>query len=355
MTVDPANHPILDYLDEVRAALAANDAAALNSLAESYLQALEALQAEIESFAMVAGAGGINAQEALALEAYRTLLDGVREQMNIFAQEMADIIDASTLASIEQAILDGQQMIQLSLPLLDAAVIEGMFTRLVPEQVISLFGFLGPDSPLMAHFRMAWGEGVADLISQQMLTGFIMGMNPREIAALLESILGIPLNWGLTNVRTANLWAYRAASQANYLANSGIVKGWIWVAELSSERTCLSCINQHGSFHPITEFLNDHHNGRCSPAPVTKTYAELGFDIPGDSSFALARGEVWFNNLSPRLQEKMMGPAMYSAWLDGAFDFSQLSTPYVSDTYGLMLRESSLIGMIGERARMYYG
>ena len=63
-----------------------------------------------------------------------------------------------------------------------------------------------------------------------------------------------------------------------------MLDGWVWHAEItgpSRTRTCPSCWAKHGTLHPMSEpGPIDHHQGRCSRTPKTKSWADLGFDIP---------------------------------------------------------------------------
>jgi len=195
---------------------------------------------------------------------------------------------------------------------------------------------------------------VADLAREALLEGYIMGMNPREIARIMAKVQGISLNWALSTARTANLWSYRAAAHLNYRSNSHVVKGWMWFAQLD-DRVCLSCISQHGKEFPLSETLADHHLGRCTPIPLTLSYAELGIEGIDEIPLAVPRGETWFNGLSAGRQRSIMGPSMYKAWIEKQFTFDQLPKLYIDPVYGRMWREASLKDLLGDKAKLYYG
>ena len=129
----------------------------------------------------------------------------------------------------------------------------------------------------------------------------------------------------------------------------------MWFAELD-DSTCLSCVFQHGTIHPVTEILMDHHRGRCAPLPITKTYKELGFEGIKEAfdPSKMQTGQQWFSKLPVEDQIAKMGPAKYAAWQDNAFEFSDLSVPYQDGIYGQMLREPSLVQMLGKDADGYY-
>lgn len=117
----------------------------------------------------------------------------------------------------------------------------------------------------------------------------------------------------------------------------------------------------HGTVHPLSETLNDHHLGRCSALPQLLSWDELGISgmpggpkydqdaawfkslTPEDQAKLLAKtGEEWFNGLTKAQQLELMGPGKYAAWQDGKFNFKDLSKPYNDKVYGLMTREATL-------------
>jgi hypothetical protein len=120
--------------------------------------------------------------------------------------------------------------------------------------------------------------------------------------------------------------------------NSDVVDGWIWTAKLDGA-TCMSCVAQHGSFHPVNERLNDHHNGRCVAIPVTKLskpFIEEG------------AGKSWFDVQPEAVQKQMMGTAKWDAYKANKFDFNKLSLDKHNDVFGDMKTEASLKDLIHE-------
>jgi hypothetical protein len=152
----------------------------------------------------------------------------------------------------------------------------------------------------------------------------------------------------LNTVSTTQLYAYREATRANYIANSEIVGSWKWYAALDG-RTCLSCVNKHGREFEANQSLNDHHQGRCTQIPIIKDYQKFGLE-----PLQIETGENWFNQLPNSQKIERMGEARYRAFLAGEFRFSELSQPYQNDIYGEMIKEASLVGLLGQRAERYY-
>ena len=165
--------------------------------------------------------------------------------------------------------------------------------------------------------------------------GISGGLNPREAARrMVADVEGI-FNGGITRAlviaRTEMLDAHRAAARAVDLANRDVLAGWQWYAKLDS-RTCPSCIAQHGTLHDIDEpGPLDHHQGRCTRLPKTKTWRELGFDINEPSGLDFESGPDWFNRQPEETQRDILGPKRYEAWRAGGYPFSEWSKPRTSD------------------------
>lgn len=202
-----------------------------------------------------------------------------------------------------------------------------------PDAMQFLENYLRPDGPLMQRIQL-WSGHSADQVRKMILEGVSLGRNPRNIAAGIRRALGVGLSDALRTTRTAQLWSYREATRANYLANSDIVKGWIWFASLD-ERTCMSCLAMHGTVHPLTEALNDHHNGRCAMLPQLE-----GVD------YGLENAEEWFKALPEAVKQQQMGKGKYNAYTDGLFQFSQLSKETEDIVYGVMRVETPLKELI---------
>ncbi len=343
---------LFQAVERFRAAVLRGERASAARLVRAYGQAYARLLGDIEALIRAIGElPGPTLGQVERLSLYRALLAGIEREIDRYAVIAENEIAESTRAALAAGLRDSARLAQIALPALDPAQMRALWRQLNPDAVTTMLGFLEADSPLYLNLRRL-GQSVADATAEALRNGIALGWNPRKVARIIRDSAGQGLTWSLNTARTANLWTYRLTSHAAYLKNSHVVKGWIWIAELGP-RTCLSCINQHGSEHTLDETLNDHHAGRCAPAPITASYADLGFGVRGDSRPAVRRGEDWFRGLSAQEQRAMMGPGMWKAWKAGAFDFRDLSQPYTNDVYGEMLREASLKGLLGDRARAY--
>jgi hypothetical protein len=262
--------------------------------------------------------------------------------------------------AIDQAIQDALDLMRASLPPLPTGVTQTIidsFGNLHRDAVREAAGLLGPDSPLAASLSESFGESVAGQVEEHILDGIVQGKNPRAAAKAIvkniEDSFGIGLRWAMTTVRTAQIKSYQLANHATYQANAHLVPEWEWHAALD-DRTCLSCISKHGTLHPVTEILRDHHSGRCAPLPVPISYAALGITGVKEPARQRQTGREWFDKLAPAKQRAMMGAGRYAAWQKKEFDFADLSKSYDDQIYGQLFREASLKDLLGEKAKEYY-
>jgi len=298
--------------------------------------------------------------DILKLARMRRILRQVEIQAAGFVSIIENEVVFAQEDGIQLATQSALRLIEASLPpdmpdALKAQVIQS-FTALDSDVIVNVAGLIGDDSPLRTKIESDFGEGVAGQVEQHLLDGIVRGQNPqviaRRLASNLETSMGSGLRWAMSTVRTAQIKSYQLANHATYQANSHIVPAWIWHSALD-DRTCLSCISQHGTEHPITERLNDHHNGRCAPLPKAITYADLGLNVK-ERPVETVQGEQWFRQQPTATRRAMMGPAMYEAYKKGEFAFEDLSQPYDDEVYGELLRQASLKDLLGRRAKEFY-
>ena len=91
----------------------------------------------------------------------------------------------------------------------------------------------GPLALLFAGF----GTEAAQSANSILLRALLNGDNPLVAARALRTALNTSLYRAQTIARTEMLNAYRDSNLANYQANSDVVDGWVWTADLSA-RTC---------------------------------------------------------------------------------------------------------------------
>jgi len=276
-----------------------------------------------------------SAQDARNLTEYQNLLLNVETELRDFAAIVRN--EAGTIQ--EQAIVTGSdaaaQMAQDFSGTL-ATVVEGMWNRPAPETLQQVINYV--DGAAYREKAGAFGANAAQNLGDVLLVGVAQGKNPRTIANIMTNWFDVPLAWANNSVQTVQLYSYRAANHESYLANPDVLEGWVWWADLSG--ACMSCVDQHGSIHPLTETLQDHHQGRCSPVPIVKgsKWPEL-----------VMTGSNWFESQSESVQQQQMGGALFNAWQDGSVSWGDFSEKYSDDVFGDMLREASLSGILGKK------
>lgn len=308
-------------------------------LAEA-VRALEAQAAEIDP----AGRA-----QLYQLSRYQTLLQQVNEEIGRLGGAVAD---AAERASDQAAVTGAEAGAELVRLQANTPGIAGAFTRMDPRTVARAASFVGEGSPLTEMLRGQYGQGWAQVIAQQYVTGVALGQSPRTVARNLARTIDVALPADLDRIiRTAQLWSYRAANHEAW-RRSGVTEGWTWSSALDS-RTCGACWAMHGTFHSEDETLNDHHRGRCAAIPRIKPtldYTPTALDVPtGEAEFArLSRGE----------QDRVASAGGWAphlrAYREGAIEFGQMATTRRDAIYGDMRVQPGLKSIIGEEAAQFY-
>lgn len=327
------DRPIIKQVERYQAALARQDAEAIERLVLTYQRLYERLQDKIDLLILEMGnVEDITKGQVMRMERYRSLMAQVKDELNRFQATTISEVERLGELGLNAGIRDSQALMKATA---NTAGISAQFNVLPKEVIQRLLGFLDPEGPLYARLGML-AEATAEAVSQAILDGVGLGYNPKKIAYGITNGLGMGLTDAMRNVRTVQLWSYREASRANYIANQDVVAGWIWHADLSTE-TCASCLAMHGTVHPLDEVLDDHYNGRCAPIPLL-----TGQKNPIES------GEEWFAKQDEAIQKGIMGEEKWGAWKEGKFEFSDLTGHYESDVYGSMKVEKSLKELIGQ-------
>lgn len=157
-----------------------------------------------------------------------------------------------------------------------------------------------------------------------LIRGMAVGDNPRKVAAdMLNRVQGV-FDGGKARAvniaRTEMISAYRTATQEREKLHTDVLKGWIWTADLTS-RTCAACIAMDGTFHELDEpGPLGHPSCRCARTDQTKTWKELGFDIPEPGRLEDRQtGPEWFEEQPEATQRKILGPKRFAAWREGNY------------------------------------
>lgn len=304
------------------------DEANLERVAQAYALIYDHLSGDVDALILaIEKLDNPTAAEIKRLPQYKELMRKSERELDRFTIYLETVIGAAGLAALSLGLAHSEALVNLS----------GIgFTGLDSNAMKYLLEYLREDGPLYARLKLITNSTI-DGIVQAIIDGVGQGFNPRKIAELIQDAFGGGLTDALRNTRTVQLYAYRDAARANYMATDGIVTQWIWWAELDAD-VCMSCAAQHGTLHDLDEILDDHYNGRCAALPY----------IPEFGNPAQQTGQEWFDNLSEAEKRGLMGDSKFDAYTAGKFEFSQLSVQQQNDVYDTMRTEASLQSLLGE-------
>lgn len=208
-----------------------------------------------------------------------------------------------------------------------------------PEAVARLIGYARSDG--WASTLAQYGPNILNTVLNQAIQGIAYGWSPlrtaREIRRMSQNL---PAHIANNLLRTLQLTSYRDATALHQNANRDIAEQVVRIAALD-RRTCLSCISQHGDViwdsesGGVVPRVDDHHSGRCTSVIIVK-----------GSNRTIQSGAAWFAGLPPERQAQqtsfVQSPGKLEAYRAGRVGLRDFIHAYTDDTFGRMLRESSL-------------
>ena len=331
----PVQRELIAALARFRKEAARGDAAAVKQLADAYAKIHQRLKSELELELRRI----FDQPEGVVTRAYinrrlSALAEQVEDELSKYQTILSSTIDVSTDGALLQGSKHALELMRLA-TLGRRALINIDFDRLNPEQVNTMIGFLAPSSPLYKRIGQL-ARFHSPIVRDQLVEAIALGYNPykaagnitpflRDIAAKFQTAMARPFADAVRMARTAQLWAYREAARANYVANNDIVTGWVWTCQTDS-LVCPACLSLHGSVHPLDEPLEGHYHCRCSATP----------QVLGQSIIPESAGLDYFNGLPEEQQRAILGPGAFDAWKAGKIDFSQFHHRAPDETYGGM-------------------
>lgn len=134
--------------------------------------------------------------------------------------------------------------------------------------------------------------------------GLSLGSKAQEIVQNINQVLDVP-RWRSIAIAATELFKlFNDTLFEHYRGNPTVIM-WQWQCKLSL-RSCVCCIALHNTLHELTETLDDHVNGECSPLPYFAGQ-ELG-----------QSGIDWFAEQSEETQRAIMGTQVaYDLWKSG--------------------------------------
>lgn len=290
--------------------------ATIRQLVSRWMNIERKLEGEITSLAYEIDEARRNGQKITdaklyRMERYQSLLAQAKSEVEQFSK-----INAAEVMTLQRTYaMDGKNFMDEALsPLVQVGV---NFNRLPADAVNAAIAYTSDGAPL-AKLLMKDYPSTAAGIMQALLDGIAQGWNPRKIASAMKEALSGNLQRALVIARTETLRAFRDAAQTGMEGNADVLEGWIWSSALTSA-TCPVCWGLHGSFHPLTEKLNDHICGRCVPVPVTKPLAQIDPRLKGltDPRVRVPMGDMVLRGKSDEFARSILGPGRYDLWKSG--------------------------------------
>ena len=161
-----------------------------------------------------------------------------------------------------------------------------------------------------------------------------LGLHPNDAAGIMLERVGAGFNGGrdraVVIARCEMLDAHRAATAAQDSESAEVLVGWQWMASLTP-RTCSSCWAMHGSVHDLDEpGPIDHQQGRCARVPISKSWRDLGIDIPEPPS-VVPDGLATFRAMPRSDQLAVLGHTRLALLDSGRIQWSDLATRRKTD------------------------
>lgn len=282
---------------------------------------------------------GENAEATLLqLRRMREIKGQVEKELAKFAGYAGNTIQRQEAEAIRAASRDALKLVQASF--WPAPSVDMAFNRLSPSAIENMIATFQVGSPVHARLLELAGTG-AQAVQDGLTQGLMLGQNANTIARQIRLALGSSLAKALTWSRTETMRAYRGASLATYQANANVLGGWTWRSARNT-RTCAMCWAMDGTVHELSEPLDDHPNGRCFAVPVPKTWDELGISGMPPARPPRMTGSEAFARLSEAEKLKILGPAKYAAYKDGAIKLEDLVGRRLDPRWGSMRYEKSL-------------
>jgi hypothetical protein len=316
-----------------RGALIKRDNEAINNIVHAYGSIYKKVSSAIDALTMEIGQMETpNTSRVKSLARYKQLMSEINTELEKFSVYAKVNLSTYARSAMEQGIKDSMSLVKAANP-----SILGKWRVLTPDVISNLTGYLDDTSPIYKRLAKLAPETV-DLIRQSILDGVAMGYNPKKIADGITKNMGLGLTSAMRYTQTTQIYSYREANRASYIANSDVVEGWYWMSA-RDDRVCMSCLAMDGTFHTNDETLDDHWNGHCTMIPAV---------VGTERSIPEGAGEEYFKGLSEAEQRKMMGDTRYDAWRSGKFEFGD-QTQHVNDTvFGVMRGQTPLKDLIPE-------
>lgn len=312
----------------------------VRQLQAAYARAVASLEAQLEQMTAWLDANPDPPLWRLLAEARtRNLLFQAEAAFNRYSREVGDTIVREQRQAVAQAMIEAETLIREGFGTPPPFSLGMPFVRLPESAVNQLVATLQPGAPVR-NLLDEFGGNAAKAVEGELIAGVAIGRNPRATARAIRDVLGGQETRALLITRTETLRAYRGAQLEVYRENRHLVKGWRWHSALDG-RTCPVCIALHGRLFATDEPMRPHPACRCSVIPETKSWRDLGFDVP-EPDRAVESGVEWFGRQDVSLQREILGPQAYDAYAAGDVELEDFIRLRRSRTWGSSYVRGSL-------------
>lgn len=327
-----ADSEVIRLLRSFKADLLRGEKAQMATMAQRWLGVERRLSGVMSALAYemdgIKRDGGTVTPEMLMMQVrYRELLVQLTDEMEPYS------------AYVERTITDRQRQlgragIKHAEQALRTSGVDAGFNRLPIEAVENIVGFAADGSPLNSLLRASWPESAVGL-TQELVNGVALGLNPRQVAKNMARGTERTLNRMMNIARTETLRVYRTANLDSYKA-SGVVDGYKRLAAHDS-RTCFQCIALEGTTYQLDEMMPTHPSCRCTLIPIV-----IGVPEP-----KWLKGEDWLVEQSPETQRDILGKSRYYMWQNGDVTLNDLVDVVHNGVWGDTLHATPLRELTG--------
>jgi SPP1 gp7 family putative phage head morphogenesis protein len=314
-----------------RALRTKREASTARALQDAFLRASNGLQTQLDGMTAWLDANPDPPLWRVLAEARtRNLLMQAEALFQQYSHEVGDAIHREQSVAVAQAQHDARDLIAKGFGTPPVGV--GLPFVALPQQAIGqLTATLQPGAPVRKLLD-EFGGDASSIVESELITGVASGRSPRQTARAISDALGGQYDRALLITRTETLRAYRGAQLEVYRANKHLLRGWRWHAALD-RRTCAVCIGLHGRLFQTDEPMRPHPACRCSVIPETKSWRDLGYDVPGPDRI-IETGPDWFARQPVTTQQDVLGPAAYEAYVAGDVELEDFIRLRRSGTWG---------------------